>query len=149
MTATNHAVTGAAIAVAVNQPWALPLALVAHFIEDAIPHFDMGKEHNKAARNFAFSDVFVGIVITILLTILLAGRTPVWLVLTCAFLCAAPDIVWGWRYWQRRDYAKVLAEPMSLFSRWHLRIQWSETRKGAVVEAVWLMLLLSYIISRR
>lgn len=41
MTATNHALTGAVIALAINEPWlAIPLAFLSHFAIDAIPHWD-------------------------------------------------------------------------------------------------------------
>ncbi len=149
MTATNHALTGVAIVVAVGSAWALPLAFAAHFVMDAIPHFDVGPDHSKAARNFAFSDVAVAGVLSIFMALWLGNIAPTWLILAGAFLCAVPDAVWGWRYYLRRDYKKLLAEPMSAFTRWHLKIQWSETHQGSVVEAFWLAFLLTYLITRR
>lgn len=50
MIATNHALTGAAIAVVIKQPiLAIPLAFVSHFICDAIPHFGVDLKFNSRA----------------------------------------------------------------------------------------------------
>ena len=51
MTATNHALSGALIGLAVMQPiLALPLAFVSHFMLDAVPHFGFD-EHGGHLKN--------------------------------------------------------------------------------------------------
>lgn len=143
MTATNHALTGAAIAMVVRQPaLALPLALVAHFVMDIIPHSDLNIKEITA-------DVLFGVLLIISLALFLSGTFSVWLMLACAFLCASPDLVWGWRYYKLRDKDKIILEPMSSFSRWHQKIQWSESRPGIYVEVVWFVATVWIILAFR
>ena len=62
MTASNHAATGALVAVAVSQPYiAVPLALAAHFAMDGIPHFGLGRGLGILERNR--SKVFVQVLL--------------------------------------------------------------------------------------
>ncbi|MFZ2199576.1 MAG: hypothetical protein WAV40_02220 [Microgenomates group bacterium] len=43
MLSISHAATGAFIAVKIGNPWlAIPLILLSHYLEDAIPHWDAG-----------------------------------------------------------------------------------------------------------
>jgi len=56
MTATNHALTGAAIGLLVGEPLiAVPAAIASHFICDALPHYGrVGPDSRRlAARVFA------------------------------------------------------------------------------------------------
>lgn len=143
MTATNHAVTGIAIAVALHNPWALPLAFLAHFVEDIVPHSELKLKE-------VWGDLALAALAIIILTFFLKGHTAAWIVLGSAFLCASPDLVWGWRYFKFKDVNKAIyAEPISWFSRWHQKIQWSETRPGISVEVLWLAVLVGYIIIKR
>lgn len=143
MTATNHAITGLAIAVAIHQPaLALPLAFLAHFVMDAIPHSNLTMKE-------IYADMAAAAVLVLVLILLLSGSFSTWLMFGCAFLCASPDLVWGWRYYKHKDLKKLLtAKPISWFSRMHQKIQWSETRAGIKVEAIWLCLILAFILLR-
>jgi len=146
VTATNHALTGAVIALVVKQPaLAIPLAFLSHFALDAIPHFHSSQASPKLAKIVVFSDVIIATVLTLALSMLLTTSTPGWLIFVCASACMSPDLVWGWRYYRFRDFKKVVSEPMSVFSRFHEKIQWSETQWGALIELVWLVLMIGLI----
>ena len=55
MTATNHALTGTAVALTISNPFiALPVALASHFICDAIPHFGLSSYEDRTERKNLF-----------------------------------------------------------------------------------------------
>lgn len=146
MTLTNHALTGVAIAIAVQKPaLVLPLALASHFALDVIPHFAQRQQVNS--KEFAVGDAIVATLLVVFLAVHVHS-VPVWLVVFCGVLGTLPDWVWGWRYLKLGSEEAIVDEPMSPLSRWHLRIQWSETRKGIIVEVVWFALILTYVLSR-
>jgi len=152
MTSTNHAVTGALVAVLVDKPYAVILAFLAHFVMDLVPHFDIKPSSAKKVVELATGiDIVlaVGATLAACAIIFSAGDVALWLVLTCAFACVSPDLVWGWRYYKLGTYKKVISEPMSIFSRWHQKIQWSETRRGIFVEIPWLVGVLALIMKFR
>lgn len=140
MTATNHALTGVVIALAIKQPLlAIPLAFATHFAMDAVPHFDAGPDHVKQAKIVAFSDSAIAGITLILLSIFLNSSIAPWLIFACGFACMSPDLEWGWRYYKFKDFKKVVSgKPISWFTTYHLKIQRSETRPGAFVELAWL-----------
>lgn len=142
MTATNHVVTGALIAVYVNQPaLAIPLAFAAHFAMDAIPHFritaenDLDRFNKRGFRDFLIADLALAALLLVLLPLLLSQTAAWWLVLACMIACASPDLIWGWRFFQAL-YKKV-ERAKNVFSRFHTVIQWSETQNGIFVELSW------------
>lgn len=52
MLSISHAVTGAFIAVKVTNPaLAIPLILLSHYLEDAIPHWDVGTGMSKGLKS--------------------------------------------------------------------------------------------------
>lgn len=65
MTATAHAVVGAAIAAGTPLPISLPLALTSHFLLDLVPHWDFGTHFNNRPRYvstiLAAADVLFGL----------------------------------------------------------------------------------------
>lgn len=138
MTATNHALTGALIGVAVSNPWlAIPLAVASHFVCDAIPHF--GLNDQKAVSRPAFARFLTGDII--LAVLLLAGsviaRPNHWLLLViCGISAMSPDLMWiptfirarrGQQFRKRRG-----------IMRFHEIIQWFERPRGLIVEVAWL-----------
>ena len=142
MTATNHALTGAVIALVIKQPvLAVPLAFLSHFVIDIVPHFDAGPDSPKLAKSVIFIDSIIAGTLTILIPIFLPTDTSPWLIFAGMFAAMSPDLVWGWRYYKLRDLQRVTSQPMSLFSSYHQKIQWSETRKGVFVEIFWLLLM--------
>ena len=99
MTGTNHTITAANIALVTKSWWALPIALISHFVLDALPHFGepgLEDKHNRF-KLVAIVDLvfFIGTLIVIFMT---AGQyLP--LVLASGFLAVLPDSVWFYRYY--------------------------------------------------
>lgn len=146
MTATNHLLTGAVIALAVQKPLlAIPLALLSHFAVDMIPHSEPRDFSPVLARKIIFTDGIIAVCLAVTLPLALASTVSPWVILSCMMAAITPDMIWGIRYFRIKDIDKVFTEPMSLFSRLHLKIQWSETIQGFFVEAVWL-LSMAYIL---
>lgn len=138
MTATNHALTGAAIALIIGQPLiALPAALLSHFVCDALPHFDSSLPSDDwlASRNFKILLVVDAWLCVILVAVLAIFQPQHWLLAAvCAFLATSPDLLWINRFWRVKTNRPW--QP-NLFSRFAAKIQWFTAPIGAVVEATW------------
>src|SRR5438270_5495542 len=112
MTATNHAITGAAIALAVKKPeLAIPLAFISHFALDAIPHynppgairenftdFESGWSRKLANRSFWF--IFIGdmLLLSIVLVVIPLSapvKVSAWTVFLSSLAAISPDLVGG------------------------------------------------------
>lgn len=152
MTATNHALTGALVAVALKRPEvAIPVAFVAHFIMDTVPHFDFKTDTNILKRNR--SKVFVRILIVdsalalallILLPVYLKTKVDWWVIAASMVACMSPDLVWGYRYFF--ELKNKVVRRKNWFSRFHARLQWSETVGGLAVESAWFILGISLVL---
>jgi hypothetical protein len=153
MTATNHALTGALIAVIVDKPLpAIVISFTAHFILDAIPHLGFGKSPLIRNLNPKFfrvlkADVLVAAISLIVVPLILKDKVAFWQTFICMFACMSPDLVWGLRFLNELKEKRV--RPKSWFSKFHSWVQWSETPKGGIVEGFWFIALLSIIISQR
>lgn len=146
MTATNHAVTGAVIAIAVKKPeLAIPLAFLSHFAIDVIPHFEARDLPEKFSRLFIFSDALIAAILTIFITFIFNVRVPAWLIFICSAVAVSPDFMWAYRFFRLKDMDKVFKEPMSWIARLHLDIQLSETVKGIIVEGFWLVVMFTLL----
>lgn len=142
MTASNHAITGALIAVVVPIPTlAIFASFLAHFVMDALPHFGISQpdalKRNKDKRFIyvLIYDVALAGILLILLPVLLNTVVPIWFSALCMIACMSPDLVWGWRFYNELRTGKE--KPKSFFSKFHSLIQWSESPKGALVEVLW------------
>jgi hypothetical protein len=142
VTATNHAATGALIAMAVKQPWlAIPFAFLSHFILDAIPHFGIHEDDvikrngHWLFRTVVAADVLLAVTLFIALPI--AGRhTVAWgLILACMTSAFLPDATWIYRYFG--EIRTKLARPHGWYDWFHQKIQWSEKPWGLIIEIVW------------
>ncbi len=137
MTATNHALTGAIIGLAVGQPLiAVPAAFASHFVCDALPHYGSAKPEKtiKTAgfRNYLITDASLCFLLVLILAL---TRPEYWLLAAfCAFLAASPDFFWINKYVTIR--AGRTWHP-NAFSRFAVGIQWFQRPVGAVVEAAW------------
>jgi len=143
MTVTNHVLTGAVIASAIHQPVAaVVLALISHFVCDAIPHFGIYEDdHIKRNANRLFRLVRVidlvlmaGAVVFALL--LGAGQIAWFTILACMAAAALPDAVWIPQF--VREVKTQHEEPLTGFNKFHQDIQWSEKPGGLIVEGIWL-----------
>lgn len=147
MTATNHAATGAVLALAIGHPLiALPAAFISHFALDIMPHYgvpyDKRPQHQSFGRVLAVDAVMLPI--TAIMLLLISGASWV-LVLFAMFLAICPDFVWAYRYW--REKGGVVLEK-NRFTHWHSRIQWGERPWGWVVELAWFGLIIGVVLQQ-
>ena len=95
MTATGHAIVGAAIASKIPDPKiALPLIFLSHFLGDKLPHWDaMTSHHSKSKSQIIFqsaADVILSYVLVFLIFIIYKNQNPVYIFLA-AFIAQSPD----------------------------------------------------------
>lgn len=140
MTATNHAITGALIGLAVSNPAiAVPLAFVSHFALDALPHYDPAGEEGEriGASRFRYQ-LLLDASICVLLVILLAlSRPQHWfLAAVCAFVATSPDLFWLPKFIHAQRTGKTLPN-RRWFWRLHHSIQWCTGPRLIWVEVVW------------
>ena len=143
MTTTNHALTGAAIAVIVKKPWlALPLAFLSHFFCDAIPHFGIGMEFGSLAMyTWLLVDGLIALGFAIFL-IKMKVKSPVLLAIS-GFVAMSPDLAWLYYGIQQKLGHFVVLDPISHF---HKMIQWYQHVPGIFVELIWASLMLFIIL---
>jgi len=95
MTATGHALIGAAIASQVSNPIVgLPLALVSHFFADKVPHWDPMTDKNKSFRLTMIQtvlDVLLGyFLVGIMIVLFWSNSNPIYILLG-SFFAQIPD----------------------------------------------------------
>jgi len=95
MTASGHAVVGAAIATLISNPVvSLPVALVSHFVCDKVPHWDVMTDKNKTKTQILFQstlDVLLGFALVGLIFIYFLQVSNPTIVLLGAFAAQLPD----------------------------------------------------------
>lgn len=136
MTATNHALSGALIGLAITQPVvALPLAFASHFVLDAVPHFgldDFGGHLKARSKFIKLLYVDATLLSMVILWLFIAGAP--WLAFACLFIAGAPDFAWAYRYVFKENWGRKPPMKMNRFNRFHVRIQPTAKLKGAFVE---------------
>ena len=139
MTGLNHAATGIAIALLVRKPeFALPLALLSHFVLDSIPHSTVSSANKRVFRAYLIVEASAMVTITLICMALFPDLSL--LVGACAFLAFLPDIFWPFHY-----NGMLRDKPFfKKFYAFHQNIQWSETHRGWAVEALYLMVLVTF-----
>jgi len=146
VTGLNHALTGATVAAALNKPaLALPAALLSHFAADVVPHWDYKIPGGVRGRLKVMS---VDLVLSLILLAVLAVTVDAqpWLIAAGGLLGIMPDTMWlpffltgnPSKTHNRRNLLHLMRRP-------HSWIQWSETREGLYVEAIWFILMLGLI----
>lgn len=150
MTATNHAITGALVASFVPNPaTAIPLAFLAHFLMDAIPHFgihigdELSRNKTRLFKVVLISDLALAGLLLLSIPLLLSENAG--LTLACMLACMSPDVVWGYRFFYELQENRIRQK--NFFSRFHTKIQWSETPKGLLVEVAWFAMVLSLVLA--
>lgn len=150
MTASNHAITGALIAVILPKPYlAIPVAFLAHFVMDAIPHFGISEQDvNKRNKNPIFlltlmTDIMIAVLLLISIPLSLSQSVSPWVLLLSMIACMSPDLVWGRRFYH--EVRRKASKRMSNFSLFHKNIQWSETPKGLIVEILWFIVVFNLV----
>jgi hypothetical protein len=143
MTGLNHALTGATVAAAINKPiLALPAALLSHFLVDAIPHWDYKVPGGVKGRQKV---MLVDLCLSLCLLFILAMTLNVqpWLVIAGGLLGILPDAMWLVYFMSGKPSIRGNKNsPMNRIKRFHHWIQWSETRWGIIVEAIWFVAML-------
>lgn len=146
MTATNHALTGAAIGLLIGEPLiALPVAVASHFICDALPHYGRVGEMSvvlggKKFRNYLIIDALLCFVLVVILAIIQPHN---WLLAAfCAFLATAPDFGWINKFRKARQNKKW--QP-NLFTKFAGNIQWFQRPIGWVAEIGWAVATIAII----
>lgn len=141
MTATNHGLFGAVIAISLQKYPAVAIALApfSHFLLDAIPHFgDMNTKGSKFVKVLII-DATLAVITTLLIA--WAWHAIALLVIACAFLAASPDLMWIYYEYMRPDL-----KYKHLVPKFHSWIQWSQTAEGIKVEIIWYMILFSTLL---
>jgi len=145
MTATNHAITAANMALITKQWWVLPLALLSHFVLDMLPHYG---EPTLEARGARFKTVLlVDVVMLTLLTwlVIMTAGQYVWLTLAAMAVAISPDTVWIYRYYREHKEGELpMKNPITYF---HARIQWGERSWGWIIEIAWFIAMLAVFAS--
>lgn len=145
MTGLNHAVTGALVAVAIKQPAvALPAAFLSHFAIDMLPHWDYKIPGLARMRRLVIgTDLLASVWLITLIAILLPSHG--WLAFFGGFLGILPDTMWLPYILHGNSSPADKQTPLHLLRRFHLKIQWSESRVGFIVEILWFVLMLLLI----
>jgi hypothetical protein len=126
----------------------VPLAFLSHFAIDAIPHFGLD-DRELFGRRFniiLIADFLFAISLMAVLAILFPAH--IWLVWVCMIAAASPDLMWAYHklYVVHLNKRKI---NLGHIGRFHKKIQWSQTLPGAYVEALWFLLIGSYILLLR
>lgn len=144
MTAVNHVMTGAVIALAVKQPeLAVVLAFISHYVCDVIPHFGI-YEDNVLRRNASmFFRIVLGIslvgmiVALILIPNIAAGKVSALTIFVCMAVAILPDAAWVPQFFHEVRTKKTRLA--GKYSAWHQKIQWFEQPIGLIIEGCWLV----------
>jgi len=148
MTATNHALTGAVIGLAIANPLlAIPLALLSHYVLDALPHYhpDTPDERLMRSKGFMIYLAVEALLCFLIVLLLVISRPDGWLLAVfCAFVAAAPDLL-SIPTFQRVRHGKP--QKLNAYTRFAKNIQWFERPSGAIVEIVWFLSISIALIS--
>lgn len=147
MTATNHALTGALIGLVIASPVAaLIVALLSHFVLDALPHFTnpSWKFNGRRFKTLLLTDMIGCFLVA---GLVFASRPEHWsVIILCAFVATSPDFAWVPDFVAaQRKRPKPKYGPFRRFASW---IQWSATPRGGIVEAVWAIVFISLIYAK-
>ncbi len=136
MTATNHALTGALIGLAVsNTAVALPVAFFSHFLLDSLPHFGFTdlKRRDRLFGIMLFSDFMLCVILVLLLFL----SHDNWIIVSlAAFLATSPDFMWMPDY-VRETLGKPQKGITNVYMMFHSKIQWYQKPQGAWLESVY------------
>lgn len=145
MTATNHALTGALIGLAVGSPVvAVPAALLSHYVLDMLPHYGVeGPEFLKTRffRNLLISDALMCVLLVLVLAVL---QPQHWLLACiCAFVAASPDFSYISSF---IDAKRNKPHTFNLYNRIGMKIQWYAKPNGAFAEFAWLCMAFALLL---
>lgn len=99
MLSISHSLTGSLIAVTMPQPWLyIPVIFASHYIEDWIPHWDVGTGLSRGTRKRSTAIflelVELGITAILIYLFFQAGKTEInWLAWIGGFVALIPDFI--------------------------------------------------------
>jgi hypothetical protein len=139
LTAINHAITGAAIALAVQQPMlVIPLALMSHFVLDTFPHFGLPAKDvgSKKFNVLLLSDAGL----CFLLVLVMFALQPSGWLLVCiaAFIATSPDFIWVSDFASARRGITPSFDS-NILKRFHSKIQTRQSIDGWRFELIWFL----------
>lgn len=137
MIGLNHALTGAAIGIAVREPLlVVPLAFASHFALDVIPHFGGHQVYTWGNKHFTRIIIADGIACLSVIGLIIVTNPALALpVLLGVFFAMLPDGLLVHYYTKK---------PLNnWFHNFHLNLQWYEKPLGALFEAIYLLLVIS------
>lgn len=134
MTVTNHAAAGAIIGLGIDKPLlAIPLALLSHFVMDALPHFGYpGHRGFGEALKHRLTYFYLYLDSAGLAFLLSIIADQSWLVYTTTFIAVLPDIWWVILFFGFESQYKKIR--VGRFSGFHSSIQWYERPWGLLIE---------------
>jgi hypothetical protein len=149
MLSISHAVTGAALAVSIDNPFlSVPLVLLSHYLLDAVPHWDAGTGLTKGSKTprlailHELPDLFLaGLLVIVLfqlgrpMELSVSSLAPYW----GAFLGLLPDFLEA-----PRNFLKKEPSWLTPFNRFHHSFHHSIPRPldGLAPQAVLLVFIL-------
>lgn len=119
MLSVAHGPTGALIASKIPNPFiSIPLCILAHFIEDYIPHWDTGQglTKKKKSKKAAFlQELLIDFPLSIVIVFFLFqyGQPFSWIIWAGWFAALAPDFIefphlfLGWKFWPISQITKI------------------------------------------
>ena len=145
MTLANHLLTGAAIAKILPLPFAIPLALVSHFILDALPHFGFKSYEERQKRQKLWLYVIaLDLITAILLTAwLISSNHTKWLLV--GMVAYSPDLIWIYRFIVKEKFGKVAPHKGNLFIQFHSGIQKYERTWGGAIELAYAAVMFLFV----
>jgi len=138
----NHALVGGLLGKYVPWPVAIPLALVSHFVLDALPHYGITHESRD---KFLFWKIFTTV------DALLTAGLATWAIVNHHYAMffaglagVIPDFIWVARVMYTRSFD--LSQNTHWFTRWHVQIQRFEFPGGVLIEIPLAMILFYFVI---
>lgn len=149
MTGANHVLTGAVIGAVIKEPAAaLPLALASHFVLDSLPHFGFSSwEERKKYKNLLEIVLIVDAIMLVAVVSLLLNTSATWLVIACAAIAVAPDLVWVYRYIVPERFGKLEPAKGMWLTEFHRNIQKREFPRGFIIEYVAFTVLIAVLVA--
>ena len=145
MTATNHSITAANLALITKTWWILPIALVSHFVLDALPHFGSTKGKDVDKKFIVVYTIDFILLCSLWLIVLLVTGHFRFLVIAAMTAAALPDVVWIYRLILK--LRKKIVPKKNILTRFHTAIQWGERSWGWTIELGWLSVMAVIFIS--
>ena len=137
MTAANHTLTGMVIVAVFSNPVvALPLAFLAHFILDALPHYGNRSSATKSLEGLKYVlpiDMLIALALLVGVVVLQPENWE--LIVLGGILCASPDLMWIPKY--VRHLQGKPNRPNRGIAKFHSWIQWGERPWGIWIELAW------------